>query len=134
VTKTLFDVTEGDLLIVDSSRAFRPYIVKVVKTTPTRITTQTGSVWHKKNGREVGANRDAWSRVQIRLPEENEIDAIRLYNAIGLKLTEIDSLVSTLRSSRKTIPYTAQTLVTLINLATALEQLLSAPQTTSPSN
>jgi hypothetical protein len=115
---TLFDVAIGDLLIVETGRD-TPAIHRVERVTPTRFETR-GTVWHKKNGRRVGAKPDRWSWATIRLPKDGEIEAIRLHQAIGSKFNELESLVIDMRRDLRTVPNTTQTLATLIG---AIEQL-----------
>lgn len=74
--KTLSDVKPGDLLIIQHRQDRR--IVQVETVTSCRFKTKDGSTWNKKTAKKVGEKPDPWHTERIRVPEEGEVEEIRL--------------------------------------------------------
>ena len=96
--KTLSDVKPGDLLIIQHRQDRR--IVQVETVTSCRFKTKDGSTWNKKTAKKVGEKSGPWFTEHIKVPEEGEVEEIRLTQGLQAALWELEDLIDNLKNCK----------------------------------
>lgn len=96
--KTLSDVKPGDLLVINNRLERR--VVQVETVTPCRFKTKDGSTWNKKTARRVGGSPDPRYIEHIKVPEEGEVEEIRLTHYCQSAVWDLEDLMPKLKNCK----------------------------------
>lgn len=96
--KTLSDVKPGDLLVINNRLGRR--VVQVETVTPCRFKTKDGSTWNKKTAKKVGEKSDPWFTERIDVPEEGEVEELRLNHHCRSAVRDLEDLMPKLKNCK----------------------------------
>ena len=96
--KALSDVKPGDLLIIQHRQDRR--IVQVETVTSCRFKTKDGSTWDKKTAKKVGEKSGPWFTERIKVPEEGEVEELRLNHHCRSAVWDLEDLMPKLKNCK----------------------------------